>query len=283
MTRTGRIPRSFLAIAPFRPRLGAKLGLVLGACALMPFAASAQEAADTAEEAATPAAPVIEPEAISALDRMAAALQTLTSFEVKSDVTTDVVLEDGQKIEFGGTLDIEVARPDAFKVVADSDTRTREMYYDGAKFTIYSPKLGFYASFDAPATIGMTLDKARTEFGIEVPLADLFTWGTDQTVRARVQQAMVVRPETITGRTCMHYAFRQEKVDWQVWIEDSGKMLPCKIVITSRVDPAMPQYTAVLHWDIDTPVDKASLAFAPPADAHEIAIEEVDDQEESEQ
>ena len=271
MTSKGRIPRSFLAIVG------------LGAMALSPPGVAAQEVEQGADEAAGTSANPIEPEAIAALDRMAAALQTLTSFEVKSDVTTDVVLEDGQKIQFGGSLDLEVSRPDAFKVVAAADTRTREMYYNGKTFTIFSPKLGYYASFDAPATIGMTLDKARTDYGIEVPLADLFTWGTDQTVRARVKQAMVVRPETITGRTCMHYAFRQDQVDWQVWIEDSEKMLPCKIVITSRVDPAMPQYTAVLHWDIDTPVNKATLAFAPPADAHEIAIEEVGEQEESEQ
>lgn len=264
-------------------RKAALVALGLAAQTLAPLGAHAQEGQpveDTGADAGMPENP-IDPDAIAALDTMAAALQKLTSFSVKSEVTTDVVLEDGQKIQFGGALDLKVHRPDAFKVVASGDTRTREMYYNGKAFTIFAPKLGFYASFDAPSTIGVTLDKARTEYGIEVPLADLFTWGTDQTVRARVKQAMIVRPETITGRTCMHYAFRQDQVDWQLWVEEGAAQLPCKIVITSRVDPSMPQYTAVLHWDTTTPVSSASLAFSPPAQAHRISIEEVAEQEES--
>ena len=86
---------------------------------------------------------------------------------------------------------------------------------------------------------------------------------------------MVIRPERIDKRTCMHYAFRQEKVDWQVWVEEGAQPLPCKLVITSRDDPSMPQYTAVLHWDLTTPVEASALAFTPPADARKIPITEV--------
>ncbi|MCJ2178378.1 DUF2092 domain-containing protein [Novosphingobium album (ex Hu et al. 2023)] len=217
---------------------------------------------------------LIDQDAFDALDHMAQYLQTLTSFEVKSDVTTEVVLEGGQKVQFGGALDLKVHRPDAFKIVAASDTRTREMYYDGKLFTIYAPVLGYYADFAAPPTIGLTLDKARTEYDIEIPLADLFTWGTDQTIRARIKEALVIRPEHIGNRTCMHYAFRQEKVDWQLWLEESDKPLPCKIIITSRVDPAMPQYTAVLHWDTAMNIPASTLAFTPPATAKRITIAE---------
>lgn len=237
----------------------------------MPATAIAQEAA--AEEVA--AENPIDPDAMAALDAMSAYLQTLVSFSVKSDATTEVVLESGQKIQFGGTVDLKVHRPNAFMVKSEADTRTREMYYDGKSFTIFAPRLAYYASFDAPPSIGQTLESARTNYGIEVPLADLFTWGTDQTIRARVQEAMMIRTETIDGKECMHYAFRQEMVDWQLWLEEGEKPLPCKIVITSKDDPAMPQYTSVLEWDLTTPVPASSLAFNPPADAHRITIEEV--------
>lgn len=244
----------------------------LGTCLSAPAWAQAEESSSEAENS------LIDPDAFDALDRMAQYLQTLTSFQVKSDVTTEVVLEGGQKIQFGGTLDLKVHRPDAFKVVATSDTRIREMYYDGKLFTIYAPVLGFYADFPAPQTIGLTLDKARTEYDIEVPLADLFTWGTDQTIRARIKEALLIRPEQIGNRTCMHYAFRQEKVDWQLWLEESDTPLPCKIIITSRVDPAMPQYTAVLHWDTAANIPASTLAFSAPETAKRIAIAEAAEQ-----
>ncbi|WP_395335468.1 DUF2092 domain-containing protein [Novosphingobium sp. BL-8H] len=73
----------------------------------------------------------------------------------------------------------------------------------------------------------------------------------------------------------MHYAFRQDKVDWQLWVEDGAMPLPCKIVITSKEDPTMPQYTAVLHWTTQTPPSAADLAFNPPADAHRITMAEI--------
>lgn len=217
----------------------------------------------------------IDPDAMAAVDKMSAALRDLSSFHATSDVTTEIVLETGQKIQFGGTLDIWVRRPNAFKIVANADTRSREMYYDGKSFTIFAPRIGYYASFDAPSTIAMTIDKAYTQYGIEIPLADLFTWGTDQTVRSRVQEATVIRPEHIGSRLCMHYAFRQEKADWQLWIDQGDRPLPCKLVITSRVDPAMPQYSAILNWDTTPVAPGENLAFVPPADAHRITMADV--------
>ncbi|MCJ1959331.1 MULTISPECIES: DUF2092 domain-containing protein [Novosphingobium] len=243
-----------------------------------PHMAGAQEDAD----AEVPDNP-IDPAAMAALDEMSASLQQLASFTVTSEATSEIVLEAGQKIQFGAHVEVKVHRPDAFRVVSTADTQTREMFYDGKSFSLFAPKLNYYATFDAPPTIGQTIDKARTEFGLEVPLADLFIWGTDQTMRSRILGAMVIRPETIGSRTCMHYAFRQQRVDWQVWIDQGPRPLPCKLVITNRDDAAMPQYTAVLTWDTTTPVSAAELAFTPPAGATPIAISEVPEAEETAQ
>lgn len=213
----------------------------------------------------------IDPDAMAAMDKMSAALLALPGFTISADSTTDVVLENGQKIQYGGMVTIAAHRPDAFKISIRADTRSRDMYYDGKSFTIFAPVLKYYATVPAPATIGQTIDKVTTNFGIEIPLADLFSWGTNQTMRSRVKEAYVIRPETISGRTCMHYAFRQEQVDWQIWIDQGASALPCKIVVTDKTDPTQPQYTAVLSWDTSVP-SKAAIAFAPPADAHKIEI-----------
>ncbi|TCU57516.1 hypothetical protein EDF58_105357 [Novosphingobium sp. PhB57] len=236
-----------------------------------PVAPSARAQAASADAASSP----IDPAAMQAMDRMSAFLLTLGSFRVTADATTEQVLVTGQKIQFGGKVNILAKRPNAFKIVTDSDTQLREMYYDGKTFTIFAPRVGFYADFPAASSIGLTIDKAKRDYGIELPLADFFTWGTDQTLRSRVKEAMVVRPETIDDRKCMHYAFRQEKVDWQIWIEDGARPLPCKLVITNKDDPAMPQYTAVLHWDTQVTPGTADLAFTPPANAHRITMADV--------
>lgn len=246
-------------------RLRSKL---LAAVLLFPLAATTPAVAQPAEGASNP----IDPAAMKAMDAMNAYLLTLGAFRITGEATTEQVLVTGQKIQFGGTFDILAKRPDAFKIVTNSDIQLREMYYDGKTFTIFSPRSGYYAGFPAASSIGLTIEKARREFGIELPLADLFTWGTDQTLRSRVQEALVVRPETIGERKCLHLAFRQERVDWQLWIEEGARPLPCKMVITNKDDPAMPQYVAVLHWDTQVTAAAADLSFNPPPDAKRITI-----------
>ncbi|KFD25764.1 DUF2092 domain-containing protein [Sphingobium yanoikuyae] len=239
-------------------------------CLCLPLALLAASTAH-AQTSTAPAAGVVEPAALAAMDKMSAKLITLPAFALKADVTTEQVLDTGQKLQYGGTVDIRAHRPDAFKISAVSDIQHRDYYFGGGKFTIMAPRLNYYASVPATGSIGQALDKLKTGYGIELPLADLFTWGTDQSLRMRIKSGYLIRPEKIDSRTCTHYAFRQEQVDWQIWIDDSDQ-LPCKLVITDTTDPSMPQYVAVLHWDLQTQPSAADLAFAPPADAHQIML-----------
>jgi hypothetical protein len=77
----------------------------------------------------------------------------------------------------------------------------------------------YYASVTAPPTIPAALEFAAQKYGLEVPLADLFFWGTDKAHLEDIQAAINVGPGSIDGVLCDHYAFRQEDVDWQLWIE----------------------------------------------------------------
>lgn len=147
----------------FRPR-----STLLAAALCLPLAAAGPAFAQTAEEVAAS----MDPAAMQAMDKMSAYLLTLGAFRITGEASTEQVLMTGQKIQFGGTFDILAKRPNAFKIVTQSDIQHREMYYDGKAFTIFSPRSGYYASFPAASSIGLTIDKARREYGIELPLAD---------------------------------------------------------------------------------------------------------------
>jgi hypothetical protein len=144
-----------------------------------------------------------------------------------------------------------------------SDAQERIIVYDGKTTTLYAPRLGFYATFDAPPTIAEMIDRASEQYGIEVPLADLFAWGTDPEAIAKVQSAFLVGPGTVSGVECTHYAVRQERVDWQIWLRSGANALPCKLVITSTEDPAMPQYTVVYHWLPQQVIAENTFVFTP--------------------
>ena len=122
------------------------------------------------------------------------------------------------------------------------------LYFDGKNLTVASPKLGYYATAQSPGTIKEMLTIAEDRYGMEVPLADLFDWGSKPSMAEGLTSAMSAGEETIGGQMCEHYAMRQQGLDWQVWIRKGDNALPCKLVLTKMSDPAMPQFSAVYSW-----------------------------------
>lgn len=228
-----------------------------------------------AEATDTPDEPVIEPEALAALKAMGAYLRTLKAFEVTSDFTIEEVLDSGQKLMESGAASYLARIPDRLAVDLYTDTTEREFYYDGKTLTMYGPKIGYYASVPAPATIAETLDMATERYGLEVPLADLFTWGTEDDGTADLTSAFYVGASQVGDRSCDQYAFRQEGADWQLWIEADDTPLPCRLVITETDDEALPQYVSTISWNLDAPTEEADFVFVPPEGAMKIPLKEM--------
>lgn len=208
-----------------------------------------------------------EPAALAALDRMGAALARKMEVNVHADVTAEDVLESGQKLQYGGTVDIVARRPNNLKVSLKMGPAERTLYFDGKTMTMAAPSLNMYASAAAPATIKEMLEKAHEDYGLEIPLADLFMWSANPQFAAGLTSVFYAGTEGVGGYNCEHYAARQEGVDWQIWIREGDNALPCKLVITMTGDPAMPQFSATYRWSDDPPPGPEAFAFAAP-DGH---------------
>ena len=232
-----------------------------------------------AQPAPAPAAPAgaadsdIDPDAIEALKRMSAYLGTQTSFELKSSGAFDLVLDDGQRLQFGDNATFKVRRPNGFVIERIGDYKDRRFTYDGKQLTVSSPRTAYYAQVEAPPTIRETLALAADRYGIELPLTDLFRWSEPGGGRADdIQEALYVGPALIDGTRTDHYAFREAEVDWQIWIAQGDSPVPRKIVITDRTDPSSPQYTATLSWNFRPAFDAQTFAFQAPAGALPIRL-----------
>ena len=59
-----------------------------------------------AQQASAPKSDLIQPEAMRALDKMGVYLRSLKDFQVTADVTSEDVLTDGEKVQFGHTTNI---------------------------------------------------------------------------------------------------------------------------------------------------------------------------------
>ena len=121
---------------------------------------------------------MIEDGAIDAIKEMSNYLMTRQdAWALSRREARDAVTNDGQRIQMDGTTTYKIRRP-GFVIDYVSDIKSRRFIYDGKTFTVYSPKLGFYASAPAPGTNKEVLDTIYSKFGIALPLEDLFRWGT---------------------------------------------------------------------------------------------------------
>ena len=73
---------------------------------------------------------------------------------------------------------------------------------------------------------------------------------------------------------CHHLAFRQEGLDWQIWIEDGDKPVPRKLVITYKELPGRPQFVALLgKWDMAAIASDDLFVFKTPEGVKKINLE----------
>src|SRR5881628_860179 len=148
----------------------------------------------------------VEPDAVDALKRMSAYLTSLNTAAITSKGSLDVVTEDGQRIQMDGVTDYKLRKP-GFVIDYKSDLKQRRFIYDGKNFTEYSPATGFYASVPAPPNNRDTLAMIYKNYGVALPLEDLFRWADpDAKKDDALKSAYQVGTATIEGVPTDHYA-----------------------------------------------------------------------------
>lgn len=214
----------------------------------------------------------IDPDAIEAVKKMGAYLRSLKAFQVISDVTHDDVLEDGLIVQSNSKVDLLAAKPNRMRVEVTGDDRHRLYLYDGKNFTVWGRILNYYATVPAPPTIPELFQKIDEKYDIELPLVDLFKWGTNEDDINKIKTAIDVGPATVEGVTCEQYAFHQEGADWQVWIQLGEFPLPRRLVITTLTDEARPQHSDTFSWNLAPSFNDQAFVFYPPSDAKRVLL-----------
>jgi len=257
-----------------RARIGRRAATILASLALVATALPAQDitqikSVTTTRTTVPVTTGVVDSKAVNALRTMGAYLRTLKSFGVDVKGARDEVMSDGQKILITGTVKYLVRTPDRLRAEINTDRKQRTIYYNGKTMTLYAPRMHYYSTVNAPPTNAQLLDTLRAK-GVELPIADLFLWGTPRDGVKDLTQARYIGPSSVDGIQTDQYAFRQEGTDWQIWIEQGSRPLPRRLVITSVDKEEAPQYFATMMWDLTANTDDANFVFTPPKDAKSI-------------
>ena len=219
-----------------------------------------------------PSATAVDAASIQALRDMGAFLQTLKRFHVSTEATGERVLADGQKLQHVATAELDVDRPNKLRAVIRNAASRREIIYDGKTIAFYTPAQKYYSTVEFSEPIGGLIDKLEQRYGVQLPLQDLFLFGTPMAQLDKIESAMNAGQDFVGGELCDHYAFRQGTIDWQIWIGTGGKPLPRKIVITNRADEARPQSISVIDWNLKPTFKDSIFKFTPPPGSKKIEI-----------
>lgn len=195
------------------------------------------------------------------------------SFGITAEIWRDHINDSGEKVQFSRRATMEIKRPNRLHADIHSSHMQQEFWYDGKSLAILDRKHNVFSTAAMPASIDQALDAAHDEFGVDLPLIDLALSDPYKSGMAKVQSATLYGTAPVLGFECYHLAFRQENIDWQVWIQTGPQPLIRKFVINHKNEDGSPEFTAVIQqWDLTERIADSNFVFVPPRDAVKVEM-----------
>ncbi len=217
-------------------------------------------------------APDIEPKAMEVLKQMCDYLKDLKQFSVQAEITEDILLTSGQRIQYARSVEASVRRPDRMRAESVGDTDNRQFFYDGKTITLMDRSKNFYTTITAPPEIDAALEHGIQAFNLRAPLADLISTKSYEYLTEGALSGFYVGLSKVQGVPCHHLAFREKDIDWQIWIEDSQTPVPRKFLISDKTAQGL-QFTAMFtKWNTSPQLEDGLFTFVAPEKAEKIDI-----------
>jgi hypothetical protein len=218
----------------------------------------------------------IDAQADPVLKRMCNALDGAKALRFHVDATMDRPMATGQLAQFHRTSDITVVRPDRLYAKTNADDGKWSAWYRGTTLTILDREANKYAKETVPGRTDEMLDYMADNYDLVVPMADLLIGKTYDSLLADVESGSYVGLHMVGDTKCHHLLFRQQNIDWQIWIDAGKQPLPRKLVITYTQEPDQPQYVATMDdWDLAPMVSEMTFTFTPPAGAKSVTMSDL--------
>jgi len=233
-----------------------------------------ESAALVVEEEAPPPGAAEEDATVEPILRaMSEALRNAKSLSFRVEAWSDESDDDGVCASVGSESKVLLRRPDRLMVDRVSEKGHRVARYDGTSFTLCDSDRGVHATVPARATIDETLDMLHDDYGVVVPLADLFVGDPYAAYTTVAEKALNLGVRPVRGVACHQIALSTDWLAWQLWIPVEGPPLPRRIEIRYLDEPGSPRYVANLdEWQVDPPAADEAFVFVPPEGSEAIEI-----------
>lgn len=214
-------------------------------------------------------------DAVNSLKRSGDFLARQQHYSFEADVFYDVLQANGQMLEFGGTRDVLMRRPDRLRLeTIDRDGDVMQFFFDGQSILIDMPNEDAYMQVEKPGTLYSALDYLVEDLGAPAPLEDFLSENFATDALRSIKSGYYVEHVKLDDQVCEQLAFRSDEIDFQIWIREGEEPLPCRLVITYKQAEGQPQFTAQFsRWDLSPEVDDEMFSFTPPESAERLQIQ----------
>ena len=80
-----------------------------------------------------------------------------------------------------------------------------------------------------PGTLDEAMDFISAEYDVQIPTADLLYSNPYEALMTADTTGGWVGVEKVGERTCDHLSYQQAVVDWQIWLTQDERKLPCQL------------------------------------------------------
>ena len=206
------------------------------------------------------------------VQQMSARLAAAKAITVATSETRDRVRVSGAKEQMSLTAVYTVRRPDRFYSKMTGG-RGLETWYNGKTLTIVAHPHKVFAQAPMPETIDRTLDALAERYDMPLPMGDLFYGSAEQALLSDTTKGGYAGTENVGDTRCVHLAFQDTGVDWDLWLPEQGEPLPkrFKVVQTARSGKPVVDVTFT-KWDLSAPPGDDLFVPKVPADYEGIAV-----------
>jgi hypothetical protein len=212
---------------------------------------------------------------------MSSYLTTAGAFSMNADVSLEVILTNGQKLQLCSSYSLLLRRPSAFRIQVKGGVADAEFTFDGTTLTLFGRKRNEYLQRQVTGTIDDAIHRWEYETGIAATGADLLLTGVYSILTSGVESSAYFGTGYVNGIECHHLGLRKNDVDLQLWVRTGDQPLPMKYVITTKWMTAAPQFEIVLRdWNMSPQIKDKQFTFVAPEGARKVdavLIEEMDE------
>jgi hypothetical protein len=241
-----------------------------------------QHVAATKPVAATPKAQVapapahiIEQHALDRLKQMSDGLIAAKAFTYKSNGIVEMLADTGQFLTFITEADVALQRPNKLRVNVSGDVPPFQLYFDGAKASVFDPQKNIHAAATQPiATIDELLEFAATKAKVNFPSSDFMYSDPYAIMTKGLTDAIIIGDVMVNGVLCEHFAYMDPAINWEIWIAKDKKALPMRLAMTYKQAPNSPRFfVEYKDWNLNPTLKASTFVFKAPANAQQLELE----------